>query len=188
MALVIAFSAFVLPISIGNRVAFAKRRDAAIWLVLSAVSIAAVSLGVGTVTSDRFSRFSLFRVVDGERYNFLPIVLLGLVLVVLSMRPEFRRRYICVSLCVLALITGVYSYPSPLSGFAQGPLWPAEVAAWRLNHQHPLAVWPRPWTADLSDESRICSPASHDTGRSQPRYCESGWAAGFLNPETVAIP
>jgi hypothetical protein len=166
----------------------AKRRDAAVWLVLSALSIAAVSLGMGTVTSDRFSRSSLFRVLDGERYNFLPLVLLGLALVLLSTRPVFRKRYICVTLCVLVLITGAYSYPNPLSGFAQGPVWPAEVAAWRTDHQHPLAVWPRPWTADLSDESRSCSPGRHDSGLSQPRYCESGWAAGFLNPETVAIP
>ena len=40
------------------------------------------------------------------------------------------------------LITGAYDYRKPLQDFAEGPVWPAEVKAWRGDHHHPLAVWP----------------------------------------------
>jgi hypothetical protein len=153
-----------------------QRRDGAIWLVLSGLSIAAASLG-GMVVVDRASPFSVFA---GERYNFLPLVLVGLALIVLAMRPRFRGRRVCALLCTLMLLTGAYDYRKPLQDFAEGPPWPAEVKAWRVDHHHPLAVWPRPWAADLSDETRPCSPPGPDLARStDPRYCESGWIAAF---------
>jgi hypothetical protein len=155
----------------------AQRRDEAIWLVLSALFIAAVSLGLGMIIVDPAD---LFSVVLGERYNFLPVVLLGLALVVLAMRPEFQGRSVYALLCMLVLISGASYYPRPLPDFADGPSWPAEVRAWRSDHRHPLAVWPRPWAADLSDETRPCSPPGRDLARStDPRYCESGWIAGY---------
>jgi hypothetical protein len=121
-----------------------------------------------------------FSVFGSERYNFLPIVLLGLALVVLAMRSGFPGRPVYASLCGLMLLSGAFYYPKPLSTFADGPSWPMEVRAWRSDHDRPLAVWPRPWTADLSDKTRPCSPPTQDFGRStDPRYCESGWIAGF---------
>jgi hypothetical protein len=122
----------------------------------------------------------LLSVVLGERYNFLPVVLLSLALVVLAMRSGFRGRPVYVLLCTLILVSGASYYPRPLPNFANGPSWPAEVLAWRSDHRHLLAVWPRPWTADLSDETRPCLPPGRDLARStDPRYCESGWIAGF---------
>jgi hypothetical protein len=155
----------------------AQRRDAAIWLVLSALSIAAISLGVGMIV---VYPADLLTVVFGERYNFLPAVLLGLALVALAMRPEFSGRPIFALLCTLVLISGALYYRRPLPIFAGGPSWPAEVVAWHRDHHHPLALWPRPWTADLSNETRPCSPPGRDLAQStDPRYCESGWIAGF---------
>jgi hypothetical protein len=156
----------------------AQRRDGAIWLVLSGLSIAAASLGFGMAIVDPASPFS---VTAGERYNFLPLVLIALALIALAMRPRFRGRPVCALLCTLMLLTGAYYYPKPLQDFAEGPSWPAEVAAWRSDHRHPLAVWPRPWTADLSDKTRPCSPSGRDLARStDPRYCESGWVVGLF--------
>ncbi|WP_345169412.1 hypothetical protein [Sphingomonas daechungensis] len=154
----------------------AQRRDAAVWLVLSGLSISAVTFGVGMAT---LNPLSAFNIQGGERYNFLPLVLVGLALLVLAMRTEFRRS-IFAALCLLMLITGAYHYQLPLEDFAHGPSWPDEVRAWRADHNHPLAVWPRPWVADLSDEAQECLPPGPDPAHStQPRYCESGWLAGF---------
>jgi len=155
----------------------AQRRDAAIWLVLSALFLAAISFGVGMIV---VYPADLLTVVFGERYNFLPAVLLGLALVVLAMRPGFSGRPIYALLCALVLISGALYYRRPLPIFAGGPSWPAEVVAWHRDHHHPLALWPRPWTADLSNETRPCSPPGRDLAQStDPRYCESGWIAGF---------
>lgn len=156
----------------------AKRRDAAIWLTISALLIAAVSLGFGMVAGEH-PFLSLFEPIDGERYNFLPLVLLGLALVVLAARPAFSGRFFCSSLCAIVLLTGTLYYSHPFYVVAEGPSWPREVAAWRRDHRHPLAVWPKPWAADLSDQARPCSPPSPmRPSVTEPRYCESGWAAG----------
>lgn len=158
----------------------AKRRDAALWLILSSLSTAAASLGFGMVAGERYRLPSLFGVVEGERYNFLPLVLLGLTLVVLARRPSFRGSRLCGALCLLMLLTGISYYAKPLPTLADGPSWAAEVAAWRNDHRDRLAVWPRPWAADLSDEARPCPAPSRDPARlNDPRYCESGWLAPF---------
>jgi hypothetical protein len=158
-----------------------QRRDAAIWLLLSCLSIGAASL-FGMVIVKPIDLFSVF---SGERYNFLPDVLLGLTLLVLATRPGLPGRSVYAALCMLMLFTGGLYYFEPLHSFANGPSWPTEVRAWRSNHRHPLAVWPTPWAADLSDESRPCSPPGRDLARStDPRYCESGWIAGFFRPDT----
>jgi len=154
-----------------------QRRDAAIWLVLSGLAIATASFSFGMVVVDPAD---MYAVRAGERYNFLPLVLFGLALIVLAMRPGFRGRHICASLCALMLLIGAVYFTKPLPEFANGPSWRGEVRAWRRDHRHALAVWPRPWTADLSDETRPCSPPTRDLARStDPRYCESGWVASF---------
>lgn len=157
--------------------AAARRPDGALWLVLSSLAIAGVSFGFGMVLLESTS---LFRVGAGERYNFVPQVLIGLALVALAMRRG-REWRVYAALCLLMLLTGALCYSAPMNDFARGPSWPAEVRAWRADHGHALAVWPAPWRADLSDQPRPCSPAGSDPRRSSdPRYCESGWAAAFV--------
>jgi hypothetical protein len=159
-------------------VAAAKRRDAAIWLLLSGLSTAIASFGFGMVI---VTRIDVFNVIGGERYNFLPLVLMGLALVAMAMRSDFAGKRIFALLSLLMLLSGAYYYRIPLEDFADGPSWPAEVQAWRLDHRHPLAVWPGRWAADLSDEAHPCSPPTPDPARStDPRYCESGWVAAFF--------
>ena len=162
----------------------ARRGDAALWLVLSCLSITVVSFGFGMMVFNGFTPLTPI----GERYDFLPLVLLGLSLVALAMRPRSQGSAVYASLCLLMLVTGVAHYRETLRFLRQGPSWTAEVSAWRHDHRHPLAVWPRPWTADLSDDTRPCTPLGRDIRHStDPRYCESGWVASFFTrPQTVA--
>ena len=162
----------------------ARRRDAAVWLTLSGLSMAVVSLGFGMVTGVRYRQFNLVRVIDGERYNFVPLVLLALALIVLAMRPAFRGRLLCAALVVVVLLNGALYYPKPAADYAHGPSWPEEVGAWRRDHGHPLAVWPAPWAADLSDETHACTPPNIRRPQlAEPRYCESGWITRYFYPE-----
>jgi hypothetical protein len=154
-----------------------KRRDSAVWLLLSALSIGAVTMTFGIVTTKGIDAFSVF---GSERYNFLPDVLMGLALVTLATRRPFRERPLYAVLCGTIVMVGALHYSKPLKDFAEGPSWPAEVSAWRADHRHLLAVWPGRWAADLSDHARPCSAPSADFRRSSdPRYCDNGWLAAF---------
>lgn len=158
----------------------AKRKDGAIWLGLAALALASASLGVGIVL---VGPGDLFKVLRGERYNFLPLVLMGLFLIAMVGRSAgWGRLLFGMPLC-LALVSGTIWYFRPSPEYSEGPSWPAEVRAWRADHDHPLAVWPRPWAADLSDSTRPCStPVPGRSRLTDPRYCESGWVAGFFRP------
>jgi hypothetical protein len=168
-------------LSYGALIAVAwRRRDAAVWFALSSLMIAVVSFGFGIIIVDPAD---LLNVVLGERYNFLPVVLLGMTFVVLAMRPETEGRTLFALLCILILVSGAYYYAKPLAQFSDGPSWRTQVQIWRGDHRHALAVWPSPWSADLSDETRACSPPGPNLARSpDPGYCESGWIAGHLSP------
>lgn len=58
-----------------------------------------------------------------QRYNFLPVVLLGLSLVVLTMRRSRGWRGYG-ELCLL-LLSGATRHPVPSPKFDRGPSWPA---------------------------------------------------------------
>jgi hypothetical protein len=160
--------------------ALRDRRDPAIWLLLSCLALAIASFGGGMIAvnpSDWFSNGA------GERYNFLPQVLLTLGLIALATRPATRYRLACAILCALALVCGAISYRKPVHELKQGVAWTDEVAAWRRNHNHRLASWPANWTVDLSDHTRPCSPPRADALTSpDPSYCESAWLARVAHP------
>lgn len=163
-----------------------QRRDSAIWLLLSGLGTGAASISFGMVTTKAIDTFSVY---GSERYNFLPDVLIGLALVALGTRSPFRQSPVYAALCAIMLFVGALSYSQPLKQFAGGPSWPAEVRQWRADHRHSLAVWPPPWTADLSDQTRPCSPPNTGfAGSSDPRYCESGWIAGFYPTPATRSP
>lgn len=151
------------------------RGGGAFWLVAPGLAVAAVSFGGGMIVADRSDWFSPGA---GQRYNFLPLVLLSLGLVALAVRPGEPRRRLWRRLFLLTLVSGAMVYPLPLRELREGPSWRGEVAAWQRDHEHRLATWPEAWTVDLSDRDRPCSrpvpiPAvSHDPG-----YCESSWLA-----------
>lgn len=157
----------------GALIAFAlrsrrDRRDPAIWLLLSGLAIGGASFGGGMIATDPHEWFS---VDAGERYNFLPLVLLTLSLVAIAMREDAYFRRICATLVTLALITGATGFTKPIKDLSRGPSWRAEVVAWRANHDHALVLWPKVWTADLSDRARPCTGLA----AADPGYCESVW-------------
>lgn len=153
--------------------ALRDRRDGAVWLALAGLGIGAASFGGGMIATPSREWFS---VGSGERYNFLPLALLSLALVALARQPGGRARRTCLGLCLLTLVNGARLFPFPLKELGAGPAWPAEVAAWRLDHARPLAGWPRDWTIDLSDEDRPCPPPRPGQDASaDPGYCESAW-------------
>ena len=149
-------------------VALRDRHDPAIWLLLSGLAIGAASFGGGMIAVDPYQWFS---VGAGERYNFLPLVLLTLALIVIAMRQDGRFRRISATLVMLTLITGAIGFNQPIKAMRNGPSWRAEVAAWRADHDHPLVLWPQEWTADLSDRARPCTGVA----AADPAYCESVW-------------
>ncbi|WP_174293018.1 hypothetical protein [Sphingomonas bacterium] len=153
--------------------ALRDRRDGAIWLIAAGLSIAAASFGRGMIVSNPEEWFS---VGAAERYDFLPLVLLGLGLLALAARAEGRHRRVRLVLCLLTLLSGAVGLFGPLREFRRGPAWPAEVAAWRQDHDHHLATWPQDWAVDLSDRDRPCAPWAG--GRPMPPqadYCEAAW-------------
>jgi hypothetical protein len=163
-----------------------RRRDSAVWLLLSGLGIAAASLGFGMI---RLSDDELWSPLVSERYNFLPALLIGLTIVVLAMRDGIRRQRFYAFLCAWMLVVGASYYSAVLGYLADGPSWPAEVRAWRADHRHPLAVWPKPWVVDLSDANHQCLPPPTRYGvPTDPRYCESGWVAGFYYQRTAGSP
>ena len=155
--------------------ALRDRRDGAIWLILSGLAIGALSFGGGMIVSNAREWYS---VGAGERYNFLPLCLVSFGIVALAVRPDARYRRVLLAYCTMFLVAAVVSYVHPLKELSHGSVWPDEVAAWRLDHDHPLATWPTDWTIDMSDHDRPCSPPRlADAGSSDPAYCESAWLA-----------
>ena len=158
-----------------------QRRDGAIWLLLSSLTIAIASFGFGMIVVVADAPYDL----DSERYTFLPLMLLIFALAAMAMRREFKPRWLCAVMLLLCLMTGISRYPRPLPGLADGPRWAAEVAIWRSDHRHPLAVWPRPYAADLSDRTVACTKMGLvQQGAKEPRYCEAGWYGAFQTSQT----
>lgn len=157
-----------------------RRRDGVSWLVVSALLVATVSLGLGTATRPEDAARAILMGLAGPRYNFLPLVLLGLSILALAVRRQGTEKRIAQILVVILLFVGATNYRLSLLDYSTGPSWRKEVAAYEADRNHPLAVWPRPHVADLSGRARAC-PETFPIGGDpdDPRYCESGWVSAF---------
>lgn len=161
-----------------------RRRDAAPWLFLSALMVAAVSLGAGIATRPDQAAAAILTALPGPRYNYLPIALMGLTLIAIARREDRRQRLPAVGLIASLLIVGAASYRMTLPTYAEGPSWRAEVAAFEADSGHQLAVWPLPFSADLSGRGQRCPERVDPAGNpDDPRYCESGWVAAFYHAQ-----
>ena len=123
----------------------------------------------------------LFMVNASERYNFLPLTLIGMGLVALSMRTSMPSARAFRLLCLLFLASSLNSYAHPIVEMAQGPDWRTEIAKWRADPEYGPAIWPGKWRVDLTDHDRPCPPVStaHDAA-AVPSYCEGPWMARVL--------
>ncbi|UUR08807.1 hypothetical protein [Sphingomonas glaciei] len=151
-----------------------KSRDDAFWLFAAAMSVAAVSLGFGILTG---APYAAFFSLAGPRYNYIPLVLLGLCFLCLATRANEVERRAPRLLLGLMLFVGAVHFVQPIDIYAGGPSWKREVAAWRADPNHQLEVWPF-YHADLSDRHVRCD-GPFAQGQVSPRYCEQGWLRSF---------
>ena len=158
--------------------------DTASWLVLSGLMLAVVSFDAGMLAMHPSRWFSPG---SSGRYNFLPLVLIGIGLVALAMRDDRRYRTACRCLVVLMLSCSALTFRHPIPDMNLGPDWQSEVAVWRKDHDYRLATWPAYMRVDLSDWDRPCSPPGLDViPDTEPSYCEGKWLA--LVAGTAKLP
>lgn len=152
--------------------------DAAAWLILSGLLLAVLSYGPGMVAVPSNLWFDFW---VSERYDFLPITLIGIGMVARAMTPGRRLRRLAGGLCIALLVSGALTFAQPYYELASGPDWAAQVALWRRDHNHLLVAWTPSWRIDLSDHDRACGPADPAQARaSDPPYCEGPWVLRML--------
>ncbi|WP_338504587.1 hypothetical protein V6R86_11235 [Sphingomonas kaistensis] len=151
-----------------------KVRDDAFWLFAGALGVGAVSLGFGILTG---TPYSVFFSIAGPRYNYIPLVMLGLCFLCLATRTNPVERRAPRMLVVLMLFVGAVSWFRPIPTYAEGPSWKAEVAAWRADPTYQPRTWPF-YRADFSDRHIRCDTALAPD-QQYPRYCEQGWLRSF---------
>jgi hypothetical protein len=89
----------------------------------------------------------------GQRYSFAPTVLFEFALLPLACLTG-RIRWAASALIIWLIVVGVLSYAKPSAhGFAAGPDWRSEVAAWRADPTRRLAIWPDPWSLRLPPDA-----------------------------------
>lgn len=161
----------LVPVYVGWR----YRRDAAGWLIAAGLALAVASFGGGMINS---GPDAWFNAGTGERYNFLPLALLGIALVAIAQDRAGRHAGLAVRLCGLVLLLAMVGYLKPIRDVAQGPDWSEQAAMWRQDHSRILVGWPTQRYIDLSDTDRPCPPALLATASmADPVYCESAWLA-----------
>ncbi|WP_407672651.1 site-specific integrase [Novosphingobium organovorum] len=164
--------------------ALRDRRDPAFWLIVSGLLLAGVSFGLGMLP---LAPGSAFLVAASQRYNYVPLVLMGCGIVVLSERTGTRCAGVFRVLTILMVASGALTFGFALPGLARGPEWADEVARWRSDRDYPLRVWPEDWRVDLSSRDRAC-PDSPRADPSVPGYCEGSWAAHVLRDAAPVRP
>jgi hypothetical protein len=156
-----------------------RRSQAAGWLIAAGLALAVVSFGGGMIATNPREWFS---VGSGERYNFLPLALLGLGLVAIAQEDLAKGRLAGVCLCALAVVIGARSFSHPIPELSTGPRWRSEAALWRADHGYQPRAWPGSWRVDLTDRDQPCPPATLETASyAAPVYCESNWLARVLH-------
>jgi hypothetical protein len=116
------------------------------WLFAACMIIMAVSY-FGALSPR--SPLDLLLVGFGTRYYFAPAALTGLVLVGVAVTGYGIVRYGAMVMAAWLLIVGLANYPYVSPMMAHGPDWLMQVAEWRANHAHPIAIWPNGWFVNL---------------------------------------
>ena len=123
----------------------AGRRQPALWLFAAAAAVSLLSAyGAISQGPDMISAFF------GERYVFVPQVLLGLGVLALAATSTGRRSELFRLVVLWLLVIGASGYFFPWPAIAKGPDWRTEVAAWRHDPARPLHVWPAPLVIHLT--------------------------------------
>ena len=127
-----------------TRLAAAAWMVAAALLMLGAAIYGSLSDGPGLMT-----------IAEAGRYTFLPQVLLALALAAIAGGFASQHRWevwLARALVVWLIAAGARDVARQGLYMANGPNWRDEVARWRQDPAHPIAIWPPGWTMSLSHE------------------------------------
>jgi hypothetical protein len=138
----VAVSALVLAIAI-------RRRPEPVWLLLAGGAIACLSyeaaLGGGP---------SLITAVGVNRYAFVPCMLTALALLSFAATAADRLSQIAwATVCWLLVISVQQTLLPQDAVFVNGPSWKTEIAKWRADSKHPIAIWPIGWVMQLPPQA-----------------------------------
>lgn len=150
-------------------VSLRRWRQPAAWLVVPALLLAVVSYW-GAIARPA----SLLLPLVGERYSFVPNVMIGLALISLATTAGGRLAKAAAGLLLVEALVAVIFFTGPKAEMTDGPSWAGEVAAWRADPQHRLRIWPGGWTVDLAPGSPRCPAVA---GPADPEYCDGAWEA-----------
>jgi hypothetical protein len=106
------------------------------WLFFAAITMMVLSY-MGAL-GDKAGLLSIY---FGQRYYYAPQVLVVLALLGAAYTGTLGRPLATLALCWLLLI-GCCEYWWVTPAMAAGPAWRAEIAQWRADPTHPIAVWP----------------------------------------------
>jgi len=143
-------------------------REAPAWLLTSGLALAAISY-FGAIHAGPM----LLNVAFATRYSFVPQVLIGFALLAFATTGRGRVSQISGLAALWLVVIGLSAYFQPMSSLADGPDWRSEVAAWRADPEHRLAVWPKGWLVDLAPTKSLCS--SDPNAADPPDFCDQYW-------------
>jgi len=126
---------------------FRRRQAASSWMFLYACLLTPIAY-YGALLGGRL----LLIQGNGTRYTFVPEVLSALALLGVAsghLRPE---RWIARAMVVWLLLVGFIDVGEPTPFLNTGPNWLHEVALWRADHTHHIALWPVPWAMTIAHQ------------------------------------
>ena len=130
--------------ALGAAAIAAGRRQPALWLFAASGTVSLLSaygaIGAGA---------DLIGAYYGERYMFVPQVLLSLGVLALAatLAGPVAAFFRLAALWLLVIGASGYFFPWPF--IADGPDWRGQVAAWHRDPSRALRVWPAPMTMQL---------------------------------------
>jgi hypothetical protein len=149
--------------------ALARWREAPVWLLIPALTLAGVSY-FGAIHGGA----RLLTLDWATRYSYVPLALAGLSLIAFANTFRGAASKVFLALSVWIGFIGAIGYAHPLHSLSEGPDWRKEVAAWRVDPEHRLASWPKGgWLIDLSPNDAPCPADIH--APDQPDYCDGYW-------------
>lgn len=163
---------------LGGYFLFALRRQSSTtWLIGAALVVALATFCFGMASP---SPIFVLLPSAGPRYNYLPVVLLGIANFAMAAEAKGRWRTFFLAVSAMWLTVSAIGYVRPTKVYAEGPSWAEEVANWRTNSDYPMRAWASRRAVELPVEARPCVPSSLPKGDPDaPYYCEAGWMVGF---------
>jgi hypothetical protein len=123
------------------------RQAAPIWLFLAACCTGWIGY-YGAIGN----KLGMLVMGDSGRYVFLPQVLAGLAMLGLAAGSPRPERWLARAAVAWLVLVGIADLPARDTAMKTGPAWHHEVALWRQDHNHPIALWPQGWSMTLDHE------------------------------------